>query len=94
LIKDGARLVTQASDILVPALGTAAAHEWIPPRPLVPTGLQRLFEALADGLDPPQAFDEAGLDAAHGLAALARLELDGHIRRQPGGRFSVVMGGT
>jgi DNA processing protein len=91
LIKGGARLVTEPADILIPAFGMAPPRQWIPPYPVVAPGLQLLFDALADGLDPSQAFEEAGLDAADGLAALAELELDGHIRRQPGGRFSVVM---
>jgi DNA processing protein len=90
LIKGGARLVTEASDILIPALGTAAAREWTPPRPLVQPALQKLFDALADGLDPPQAFQEVGLGAEEGMAGLAALELAGHIRRQPGGRFLIL----
>ncbi|HWE08550.1 MAG TPA: DNA-processing protein DprA [Solirubrobacteraceae bacterium] len=91
LIKTGARLVTETSDILIPAFGMAPLRDFTPPpRLLVPSHLQPLFDALADGLDPPQAFDEAGLDAEEGLTQLAVLELGGHIRRQPGGRFSIA----
>jgi predicted Rossmann fold nucleotide-binding protein DprA/Smf involved in DNA uptake len=68
-----------------------------PPR-LRPPGLDRpgdpslvaLFEALADGWEIPDAFAEAGLDAERGLAALAALEISGHVRRQAGGRYTIV----
>jgi DNA processing protein len=49
-----------------------------------------LLDALADGYEPPQAFTEAGLDAQRGLAALAALELNGCVRRQAGGRYTIV----
>jgi DNA processing protein len=90
LIKDGARLVTETTDIVRPALGTAAALDRVPSPPVIARGLQPLFDALADGLDAPEAFEEAGLDVEQGLAQLAELELAGHIRRQPGGRFSII----
>lgn len=91
LIKGGARLVTDALDVLVPAYGMAPLREFNPPpRLLVPPHLQPLFDALADGFDPSQAFAETGLDADEGLAQLAALELGGHIHRHPGGRFSIA----
>ncbi len=80
LIREGARLVAGPSDIGLPA--------WSAPR-AVPKGLRRLFDALADGLDPPEAFAAAGLDAEAGLAKLAELELAGHIHRRAGGQYSV-----
>jgi predicted Rossmann fold nucleotide-binding protein DprA/Smf involved in DNA uptake len=49
-----------------------------------------LFEALADGYEPGEAFTEAGLDAERGLAALAALEMRGCVRRQAGGRYTIV----
>jgi DNA processing protein len=85
LIKEGARLVSGTSDIGV----AASEREWNAPRPLS-ADLQRLFDALADGLDPPQAFIEAGLGADEGLPKLAELELAGHIHRQPGGQYSIL----
>jgi DNA processing protein len=82
LIREGARLVAGPSDI------GGGTGEWTAQQ-AVPKPLRRLFDALADGLDPPQAFAEAGLDAAQGLAKLAELELAGHVHRRPGGQFSV-----
>ncbi len=49
-----------------------------------------LYEALADGYELPVAFTEAGLDAEGGLAVLAALEIGGHVRRQAGGRYTVL----
>lgn len=90
LIRDGARLVSQTDDILTAVIGVSANREWVPSRPLVAPSLQRLFDALAEGFQPSEAFQEAGLDAEQGLAKLAELELAGRVRRQPGGRFSIV----
>ena len=80
LIREGARLVAGGSDLGLP--------EWNA-RQEIPKGLRRLFEALADGLDLPDAFAAAGLDAQQGLAQLAELELAGHVHRRRGGEFSV-----
>ncbi len=86
LIKEGACLVAGTSDILSAG---SAGRTWTEPRPL-PRNLRRLFDALADGMDPPEAFAEAGLDAEAGLAKLAELELAGHIHRRPGGEYSIL----
>jgi DNA processing protein len=80
LIREGARLVAGPSDI-----GLA---DWNPQQ-AIPPELRRLREALADGLDLPDAFAAAGLDAEQGLAQLAELELAGHIHRRAGGHYSV-----
>jgi DNA processing protein len=93
LLRSGARVVAEPADALLALLGDRAAgilgaahaHARAPA-----PALQPLFEALADGHDPSQAFERAGLDAQQGLAALATLELGGYIRRQPGGRFSIL----
>jgi DNA processing protein len=80
LIREGARLVAGRGDIGLP--------DWNAQQD-VPRGLKRLFDALADGLDPAEAFAQAGLDAEAGLAQLAELELAGHVHRRPGGHFSI-----
>ncbi|HET9103730.1 MAG TPA: DNA-processing protein DprA [Solirubrobacteraceae bacterium] len=48
-----------------------------------------LYDALAEGQPSAVALQRAGLDAERGLAALAALELDGLIRREPGGAWAV-----
>jgi DNA processing protein len=90
LLRFGAHLVAEPFDVM------KAVYEDRPR--LRPPGLDRprdpslipLFEALADGYEPPDAFAEAGLDAEGGLAALAALEMSGHVRRQAGGRYTIV----
>jgi DNA processing protein len=90
LLRFGAHLVAEPVDVL------QAVYEDRPR--LRPPGLDRprdkslvpLFEALADGYELPGAFTEAGLDAERGLAALAELEMSGHVRRQAGGRYTIV----
>jgi DNA processing protein len=90
MLRFGAHLVAEPVDVLKVLFED-------PPR-LRPPGLDRpgdpslisLYEALADGYGLPDAFAEAGLDAERGLAALAALEMSGHIRRQAGGRYTIV----
>ena len=90
MLRFGAHLVAEPNDVLKVLLED-------PPR-LRPPGLDRpedpslipLLEALADGYEIPDAFTEAGLDAEGGLAALASLEIGGYVRRQAGGRYTVV----
>ena len=52
--------------------------------------LRELLDAIADGHDTAAALERAGFPAGTGLAALAELELSGHVRRVAGGRFAVV----
>ena len=92
LVKAGARLVTGVADVMTEVLELGRDDPRAQRRvgAGVPPELEPLFSALADGLNPTQAFAEAGLDATEGLATLAALELAGHIRRQPGGGFLVT----
>lgn len=80
LIREGARLVAGPGDVGLP--------DWNPQQ-AIPKGLRRLFDALADGLEPGEAFAEAELDVQQGLAQLAELELAGHIHRRAGGQYSL-----
>ena len=52
--------------------------------------LRALLEAIGDGYDTAGALRRAGLEVDLGLAALASLELAGYVRREAGGRFSVL----
>lgn len=87
LLSEGAHLVAGPGDVLARLHHVGAGTPAEPSRAVVPADLQPLFDALADGHDPPAAFREAGLHPDAGLAALAALELAGHVRRQPGGRY-------
>ncbi len=89
LLRAGAHLVAEPADVLIALFGADAPRPTVVDRP-VGSRLQPLHELLADGYDPPEAFQEAGLDAETGLATLAELEMGGYIRRRPGGRFSIV----
>ena len=91
LIRDGARLVDSAADVLdelMPTIGRMAA----------PAGARQASQATgmlldALGYDPVSADAlalECGLDAGALSAQLLALELAGHLERLPGGRFQRV----
>jgi DNA processing protein len=90
LLRGGAHLVAEPRDVLDALFGADGAIAAVVSRPALEPRLRPLFDAIADGHDLSEAFDQAGLDAGQGLATLAELELGGHVRRQPGGRFSIV----
>ncbi len=92
LLKDGAKVVETADDILEeirPRVGTRAAGGRRPEQPEEARGLLRW-------MDPGESYDLDDLAGLSGLdrAALAtqvlELELDGRITRRPGGRFSLA----
>ncbi len=90
VLAGGGHVVRGPQDVLDHLFGhgvrTVTVDRRAPPEP----GLQRLLAAIADGNDTPAALHQAGLHPREGLAALASLELDGYVRREPGGRFSVL----
>jgi DNA processing protein len=89
VVRLGGQLVRGADDVL-----TALDHERVAPgsprQRLDDPQLASLLDALADGHEAREAFIEAGLDAEGGLAALAALEMGGCVRRQAGGRYTIV----
>jgi DNA processing protein len=89
LLADGARVVRGAQDVLDHLYG-AGVRTVVDTRPPLEPELQRLLVAVEEGHDTTAAIARAGFAPADGLAALAALELSGHIRRRPGGRFAVV----
>jgi DNA processing protein len=90
LLRAGARLIAGPQDVLDGLFGIGARAVRERRQPELDPHLQHLLERLAEGHDTVAALTLAGLDADAGLAALASLELAGRIRRQAGGRFSVL----
>ena len=106
LLRDGALLIEGAEDVFdglfevglaevhPPAqrsLGPPAQPSLGPPaRVELEPELQSVLDAFAEGRGVAEALAHAGLDADRGLAALASLELAGRVRREPGGRYSVL----
>jgi DNA processing protein len=95
LLRHGARLIEGPEDIL-DALFDSGSAELAraamarPAGPALPDDLQALLDALAEGHPTPSALSRASLEAETGLAALAALELAGRVRREAGGRYSVL----
>ncbi|GAA4332802.1 DNA-processing protein DprA [Pigmentiphaga soli] len=88
LIRQGAKLVETAHDILVEVSDTPAADAPEAPAGQAAEAADPLLRAMGYG---PVHLDElaarAGLAAAAAQARLLELELDGEIARLPGGRF-------
>jgi DNA processing protein len=90
LLAGGASVVRGTQDVLDLLFG--AGIRQAPPscRPALPAELERLLAAVAEGHDTAGALSRAGIAPDQGLAALARLELEGYVRRGAGGRFTVI----
>lgn len=91
LIADGARLLTRAQDVLDALYGLGARRVASEPRASLDPDLSRWLSEIAAGRDTPGALSRAGLSSEQGLRILSTLELAGYIRREPGGRFVVVL---
>jgi DNA processing protein len=90
LLAAGACLVRGPGDVLDQLFGVGIRRLPLDGRPAPAAELRALLAAVAEGHDTAGALERAGFTPEHTLAALASLELDGYIRREPGGRFSVV----
>jgi DNA processing protein len=91
LLAGGAKLIVDAQDVLDELFGAGvrragAGREVSSLEP----ELEALRQLIGAGLDPGDALSAAGIGPSGGPAALAALELAGHIRRDPGGRYSVM----
>jgi DNA processing protein len=91
LLKDGAKVVETADDILeelgwtAPAAGSALRRDRLPPDPL----LSRMDAGEGYRLD--DLVEATGMPAARLLQRLLELELRGEIETAPGGRFMRVL---
>ncbi len=90
LLADGAHVVRGAQDVLDALFGAGMRTTGSDSRPQLSPQQRRLLSAIADGGDLSDAFAAVGMDADRGLAEIAALELDGYVRRGPGGRFDAV----
>lgn len=92
LLAAGARLVSGPQDVLDELLGAGgrAARSKNVSRPDLDPDCRRVLAAIATGDETPTALARAGLAPEQGLAALAALELAGYLRRESGGRFTVL----
>jgi DNA processing protein len=89
LLAAGAGVVRGPQDVLDDLFG-AGVRLAGDARPQPPAELRCLLAAVAEGHDTLAALARAGFDPDGGLRGLAALELDGHVRRTAGGRFTVA----
>ncbi len=91
LLRDGARFVRDATDVLDDVLGAGEA-DVARAAEFAAAGLspeqRRILEDLDRGCDTPGALAAARRDVGTVLAALTELELLGHVVRHPGGRYA------
>jgi DNA processing protein len=90
LLRAGAVLVRDAQDILDVLFDAGSRTIPVAGRPELSPELQVVLQAIGEGQDTAAALTGQGIAPAHGLAALAALELGGYVRVEPGGRFAVV----
>jgi DNA processing protein len=87
LLRDGAMLIRDARDALDAVVGVDR-HD--APELHIEPQLRDVLVAVADGRDTLAALTRTPADAGPTLAALTELELMGHLRRAPGGRYVVI----
>lgn len=90
LIADGARLLTGPQEVLDALYGLGVRRAAPDPRGHLDPELGRWLNEIAAGQDTPGALSQSGLSPEKGLQVLSALELAGYIRREAGGRFTVV----
>ena len=92
LLALGAAVVRDAQDVLDAVFGAGVRRAGATPRARLEPEQQQLLDAVASGRDTMDALARGGIEPERALAALAVLELDGYIVREPGGRFGVQPG--
>ena len=92
LLRDGARVVRGASDVIEDLIGLADGGDLTTGRPPVPAGglappLADLLDAIDAGTDTIAALAGGSRPVGAVLAGLSELELLGHVRRDLAGRY-------
>jgi DNA processing protein len=90
LLADGALVVRGPQDVLDAIYGAGVRTATARARAALEPEHGRVLEAIADGHDTVAALTRAGVAPEQGLAAVSALELAGYVRREAGGRYSVV----
>jgi DNA processing protein len=90
LLADGATVIRGAQDVLDALYGAGARAIAPNMRAELSPELGSLLAEIGSGTDTVAALAEVGYPSDRALAALASLELTGYIRRQPGGRFTIL----
>jgi DNA processing protein len=85
LIRDGAHLVTGPQDALDLVFGVGRCQAAAPP-PVAPR-LRTVLAAIREGRDTLPALTAGEIPVERAMVALSELELSGHVRRAPGGRY-------
>ena len=93
LLRDGATLVRGVQDVLDALYGAGGAPAVVrAPRPELEPPLGDILEAVAEGRDTLAALTRGGeADPLAVRAALTELELRDLVRREPGGRYGLVL---
>ncbi len=88
LIREGAKLVTGAEDVLEEISFPLSSQSEEPVRPKLEEEEEKIFSILGvRAMHIDQVIAESGLPSARVSAALLSLELAGHIKQMPGMRF-------
>jgi DNA processing protein len=90
LASGGAHIVRGPQDVFDQLFGAGVRAAAVDQREQLAPELRALLSAIADGQDTAAAMARAGVAPERGLQALATLELEGYVRRERGGRFSVL----
>jgi DNA processing protein len=92
LLAHGAEVIRGAQDVLDGLFGAGVRRAGATPRAELEPEEAELLQAVGSGNDTLEALTRAGVTPERALAVLTTLELGGHIRREPGGRFAVQPG--
>ncbi len=92
LLRDGATLIRDSRDVLDAVVGVGVRPEATAaaPTPALEPRLASILRAVGDGRDTLAALAGTPDQAQATLRALTELELGGHLRRVPGGRYVVL----